>query len=109
VKLSLIEIDGEPIVWANKSKPATLMGKVSVMGVLPFVAIVLAPYAIVFYIALTNFLLDIYKQRVRALRWADVFRRYRTLLNGGYWYCQSRHQVRQTKRSWDHFKGIRHW
>lgn len=109
MKLSIVTIDGEGITWANKSKPATLMGKISVMGILPFMACALAPYAIVFYIALTNFLLDIYKQKVRALRWADVFRRYRTILNGGYWYCHSKQYVRQTKRSWDHFKGIRHW
>lgn len=108
MKLSLILIDNEPVVWANKSKPASIAGKVSVMGVLPFCLLLFMPYSTVFWATLTNFLLDIYKHQVGALRWADVFRGYRTIFNGGYWHPHSTHFVRQTKRSWDHFKGIRH-
>jgi len=109
MKLHLVQdANGDPIVWSHKSVPATLGGKVSVMGILPFILLLIMPYSWVFWPVLTNFVLDIYKTHKRANRWADIIRRFRFPLNGGYWYVQSHHQGRQTRRLWDEFKSTLH-
>lgn len=108
MKLHLIQHNGEPIIWAHKSQKATLGGFVSVTGILPFLFLPIFPYGFLFKLALLNFFLDIYRTRKRANRWADIIRRGRFLLNGGYWRVQRPHRNRQAKWAWDHFKGQRY-
>lgn len=113
MKLHLIEATDAygntgPIVWSHMSQRASVMGTVSVMGVLPFLFLLMFPYAIFFQLASINLFLDIYRIRKRAYRWADITRRIRFTINGGIWRVQTRHRLRQTKWAWDHFKGVRH-
>lgn len=108
MKLNLVETEVGPINWAQKSQRATVGGFVSVMGVLPFLFLLMFPYAIFLQLALLNLGLDIYRTKKRAARWADILRRFRVVLNGGYWRVRSAHKVRQTKWAWDHLKGQRY-
>lgn len=108
MKLHLIQDGGDPIIWAHKSQKATLGNFVSVMGILPFLFLVVFPYSIVFQVAIINFALDIYRTRKRANRWVDILRRFRILINGGYWKVQTVHSHRQRKWSWDHMRGRRY-
>lgn len=113
MKLHLIEhTDGYgntgPIIWSQMGQRASLGGFVSIMGILPFVFLLMFPYAIFFQVAMVNFVLDIYRIRKRAYRWADITRRFRFTITGGYWKVQTRHRLRQTKWAWDHHKGVRH-
>ena len=108
MKLHLVETSSGPVIWAHKSQRATVGGFVSVVGVLPFLFLLMFPYAIFFQIALANLALDIYRTKKRANRWSDILRRFRVVLNGGYWRVRSAHKVRQTKWAWDHFKGQRY-
>lgn len=109
MKLHLVkDRNGDPIVWAHKSVPATVAGKVSVMGLLPFLLLPIMPYSWVFWPAVINLILDIYKTKKRASRWADIIRRFRFMLNGGYWYVHTRHFNRQNRRLWDEYKGTLH-
>jgi len=108
MKLHLVEVDGNPIIWANKSQRATVAGFVSVTGVIPFLFLVIFPYGIVVKIAFINFFLDIYKTKKRANRWVDIIRRARILMNGGYWKVESAHFLRQKKWAWDHLRGRRY-
>jgi hypothetical protein len=108
MKLHLVEIDGDPVVWAQKSQRATVAGFVSVTGILPFFFLVIFPYAFVFQLALINFCLDIYKTKKRANRWVDITRRMRMVITGGYWRVESAHFLRQKKWAWDHFRGRRY-
>ncbi len=108
MKLHLVETGNGPIIWAQKSQRATVGGVFSVMGVLPFLFLLMFPYAFFFQVALINLVLDIYRTRKRAHRWADIVRRFRVLMNGGYWRVRSAHKNRQTKWAWDHFKGRRY-
>ncbi|OLF81999.1 hypothetical protein AWH63_10695 [Marinobacter sp. C18] len=112
MKLHLVEQTTKygtgPIIWAHKSQRATLGNFVSVMGVLPFFFLLMFPYAIFFQIALVNLVLDIYRTRKRAYRWADITRRFRFVMNAGYWRVETKNRLRQRKWAWDHFKGVRH-
>jgi len=112
MKLHLIEHTTQfgtgPIIWAHKSQRATVGSFISILGILPFFFLLMFPYAIFVQIAVINLALDIYKTRKRAYRWADITRRFRFILNGGYWRVQTDHKLRQTKWAWDHFKGVRH-
>ena len=112
MKLHLVEYTDKfgtgPIVWAHKSQRASVAGVVSVMGILPFFFLLMFPYAVVFQFAMVNLVLDIYRTKKRAYRWADITRRFRFMLNGGYWRVQTRHKLRQTKWAWDHFEYNRH-
>jgi len=108
MKLHLIHVDGEPVIWAHKSQKATLGGFVSVMGILPFVFLLVFPYGTVFQLAAINFALDVYRTRKRANRWVDILRRFRFLINGGYWKVSTTHKHRQTKWAWDHVRGRRY-
>jgi len=109
MKLHLVtKPNGDPIIWSHKSQKATVGGFVSVLGILPFLFLLVFPYGTVFYFAIVNFGLDIYRNKKRAYRWADIIRRFRFALNGGYWRVHSQHQVRLLKWSWDHFKGRRY-
>lgn len=108
MKLHLVEGDYGPVIWSQKSQKATVGGVVGVTGVLPFLFLVMFPYAMFFQIALLNFVLDIYRTKKRANRWVDLIRRFRFLLNGGYWRVMSAQKVRQKKWAWDHFKGRRY-
>lgn len=108
MKLHLIKVDGDPIIWAHKSQKATVANFVSIMGILPFVFLLVFPYGIVFQCALINFGLDIYRTRKRANRWVDMLRRFRFMLNGGHWKVQSRQKLRQRMWAWDHTRGRRY-
>lgn len=113
MKLHLVEYTDKhgntgPIIWAHKSQRASVGGVVSIVGILPFAFLLLFPYAIFFQLAVVNLVLDIYRTRKRAYRWADITRRFRFVINGGYWRVQRAHALRQTKWAWDHFKGVRH-
>lgn len=108
MKLHLVHVDGDPVIWAHKSQKATLGGFVSVMGILPFAFLVIFPYGFVFQIAIVNFGLDIYRTRKRANRWVDILRRFRFVINGGYWKVQSPQALRQRKWAWDHLRGRRY-
>lgn len=108
MKLPQLEVDGETIIWAHKSQRATVAGVVSLLGVLPLLILVLAPYATVFYLVVANLVLDIYRTKKRAARWTDLLRKLRLLLTAGYWRLQSRHRTRQSKRTWNEFKGTYH-
>ncbi|ARM86203.1 hypothetical protein MARSALSMR5_04183 (plasmid) [Marinobacter salarius] len=109
MKLHLVKNrNGDPIIWTHKSQKATVAGFVSVIGVVPFLFLFVFPYASVLWFAVVNFVLDIYRNKKRAYRWADIIRRFRFALNGGYWRVISQHQVRLQKWGFDHFKGRRY-
>jgi hypothetical protein len=108
MKVSFIEHEGSPIIWAHKSQRATVGRMVSVLGVLPFLFLLMFPYAIFFYAALLNLALDIYRTRKRVLRWSDILRRFRFFINGGYWYVSSRQKLRQKMWAWDDMPGRRY-
>lgn len=108
MKLHLVETEHGPIIWSQKSQKATVGGFVSVMGVLPFMFLLMFPYAFFFQLALLNFVLDIYRTKKRANRWVDILRRFRFLINGGYWRVVSAQKIRHAKWTWDHFKGQRY-
>lgn len=108
MKLHLVESEYGPIIWSQKSQKATVGGFVSVVGVIPFLFLLMFPYAFFFQLALLNFGLDIYRTKKRANRWVDIIRRFRFLINGGYWRVTSRQKIRHGKWTWDHFKGQRY-
>ncbi|WP_018405558.1 hypothetical protein [Marinobacter gelidimuriae] len=108
MKLHLVHGEDGPIIWAHKSQRATVGRTVSVMGVIPFLFLLMFPYATFFYLSVINLALDIYRTKKRVLRWADVFRRFRFFINGGYWYVQSKQRVRHGKWAWDDLKGRRY-
>lgn len=108
MKLHFVQGKDGPIVWAHKSQRATIGRTVSVMGILPFLFLLMFPYATFFYLAVLNLALDIYRTKKRVLRWADVFRRFRFVINGGYWYVASKQRVRHGKWAWDEMKGRRY-
>lgn len=108
MKLNLIHVDGEPIIWAHKSQIATVGGFVSVMGILPFIFLVVFPYAFVFQVAIINFGLDIYRTRKGARRWVDITRRLSFVVSGGFWRTETSLRQKQRMWAWDHFRGRRH-
>jgi len=105
MKLGLVEHDGLPIRWADKSMVATIGGVVSVKGVLPFMLILMFPYTSMVVVAFINLGLDIYRTKKQANRWADIFRRLRFVLNGGYWRVQPARRVTQIQASVAKYKG----
>lgn len=108
MKLNFAEYEGGPIIWAHKSQRATVGRTVSVIGVLPFLFLLMFPYAIFFYLALINLVLDVYRTKKRVLRWSDILRRFRFFMNGGYWYVSSKHKLRHRKWAWDDLRGRRY-
>ncbi|TBW57456.1 hypothetical protein EZI54_07290 [Marinobacter halodurans] len=96
---------GEPIVWAHRSQPATVLGVLSVFGVAPFLFWLMFPYGSVFFILMANLILDVIKIRMRVVRWTDLLRRIRFFVNAGYWKITSRNRLRQARRSVATFPG----
>lgn len=100
--------EGQPLIWANAGKTATLAGIVSVKGVWPFLFLPIFPHGWLIKFCVFNLVLDMYLRRKKADGLKSLARRYRMTLNAGYWRLMSRHQVRQRERVWDWCEGMHH-
>ena len=106
MKLHLIKIDKETIIWANHTKKATFGKFIEIKVGGPFVLLLQFPYFEVFVILMINLSLNLIRNYMRANRWKDLIRPFRYVLNGGYWTVTSKQKIRQLQRSVSYYKDF---